>query len=247
MNFLSQVKKYKEIEIEKLRNKQGKNRFAQLFVASRKKPVFIAEIKPKSPSKGILYKGDFIKLAKMYKTAGVDAISVLTDGPSFGGSLELLHDISQNVGLPILRKDFILSKAQLIESLQGHADAVLLIVGLLNQQKLQELIRFANELGIASVVEVASKQELKQAIKAGAQIIGVNARDLQTLKVDYEKALEILKSVPKPIIPLLFSGIKKREDIKKAVDCSARGILVGTSLLQARNIQVKIKELMYHV
>jgi len=243
MNFLSQVKKYKEIEIEKLRNKQGINRFAQLFVASRKKPVFIAEVKPKSPSEGILYRGDPVELASIYKQAGVDAISILTDEQSFGGSLKLLHNISQTVTLPLLRKDFILSREQLIESLQNHADAVLLIVSLLNEKKLRELIKFSYSLGIVPVVEVASKQELKQAIKAGAQMIGINARDLQTLKVDYEKALGILKSVTKPIIPLLFSGIKTQEDIKKAVSCGARGILVGTGLLQAKNIAAKIRGL----
>lgn len=241
MNFLSKVKKYKQTEIQNLEKKQ--NRFEKLFATNRKNPVFIAEIKPKSPSEGILYDGDFVKLAKTYEEAGVDAISVLTDKPSFGGDLNLLHNISQNTTIPILRKDFILSRSQVVESLKNHADALLLIVSLLNEEKLSELINFSYELGIAPVVEVVSKSELKIAIKAGAKIIGVNARNLKTLKVNNEHALEVLKIIPKTIVPLLFSGIKTRQDIYQAVKVGAKGILVGTSLLKATNIPSKIKEL----
>lgn len=241
MNFLSRVKKYKQIEIIKL--EQTKNRFANLFVSSQKRLIFIAEIKPKSPTEGVLYRGNFIKLAKLYENAGVDAISVLTDESSFGGSIKLLHDISQGVNLPILRKDFILGRAQIIESLQNHADAVLLIVSLLNQQKLSELISFSYEIGLVPVVEVFSKKELDLAIKAGAKIIGVNARNLSTLTIDYDIALKILKKIPKSITPLLFSGIKTQHDVQKAIDFGAKGILAGTSLLKAKNVQAKIKEL----
>lgn len=243
MNFLSRVKKYKQVEIQKLKSKQAKNRFAELFVSDRKQPVFIAEIKPKSPSEGILYKGGFVELAKKYEMAGADAVSVLTDTASFGGSLKLLNDINQAVNLPVLRKDFIMSKAQLIESLVNHVDAVLLIVSLINQKRLQELIKFTYELGLVPIVEVSSKQELEKAVRTGAKIIGVNARNLKTLKVDNEHALEVLKVIPKTIIPLLFSGIKTRQDIQQAIKFGAKGILVGTSLLKAKNIQAKIKQL----
>lgn len=241
MDFLSNVKKYKQLEIEKLA--KTKNRFEQLFVTNRKDPIFIAEIKPKSATEGILYEGDFVKLAQEYENAGVDAISILTDQPSFGGSLKLLHDVSQSVNLPILRKDFILSKIQIIESLKNHADAMLLIVSLLDQQKLSDLINFSYELGLVPIVEVVSEKELDTAIKAGAKIIGVNARNLHTLDVDYENALEVLKKIPRSITPLLFSGIKTQSDVQKAVDFGAKGILVGTSLLKAKNVQAKIKEL----
>lgn len=241
MDFLTKVKKYKQQEVQKL--EQTKNKFEQLFISNRTSPIFIAEIKPKSPSEGILYNDDFIKLAKEYEEAGVDAISVLTDNPSFGGSLKLLHDISQSTNLPIFRKDFILSKIQVIESLKNHADAVLLIVSLLTKQKLSELIKFSYELGVIPIVEIVSEKELKQAIEAGAKIIGVNARNLRTLNVDYENALKILKKIPKTITPLLFSGIKTPRDVQKAISSGAKGILVGTSLLKAKNIQAKIKEL----
>lgn len=244
MDFLSKVKKYKQEEVEKLKKQQAKNPFAQLFSNPRERPVFIAEVKPRSPSEGILYHGNPVRLAQIYERAGADVISVLTDSQSFGGSLKLLHDINQNVDLPLFRKDFIFDKAQLIESMQNHADAVLLIANLLSEQKLRELIIFTHELGIAPVVEVISKQELKIAVKAGARIIGVNARNLHTLKVNYESGLEILRSMPKSITALMFSGITKRSDVEKAVEYGAQGILVGTSLIQASNVESKIKELM---
>lgn len=243
MDFLSKVKKYKQIEIEKLKKQQAKNPFAQLFSTFRKRPVFIAEVKLRSPSEGILYPGNPVKLAQAYERANVDAISVLTDSQSFGGSLKLLHDISQSVDLPLLRKDFIFDKVQLSESIQNHADAVLLIANLLSEQKLRGLITFAYELGISPVVEVISKQELKIAVKAGAKIIGVNSRNLHTLEVNYDSALELLKSIPKSITALMFSGITKRRDVERAIEYGAQGILVGTSLLQANNIESKIKEL----
>ncbi len=241
MNFLAKVKKYKQIEIQKLEKAQ--NRFEELFVKNRKYPVFIAEVKPKSPSEGVLYNRNFIKLAQDYENAGVDAISILTDKPSFGGSLELLHEISQSINLPILRKDFIFSKTQIIESLRNHADALLLIVSLLSEQKLSELISFSYDLGIIPVVEVVSEKELNIAIKTGAKIIGVNARNLQTLVIDYDNALKVLKKIPKSITPLLFSGIKTKQDVQQAVMSGAKGILVGTSLLKANDIKSKIKEL----
>lgn len=241
MNFLSNVKKYKQKEIQEL--EQKKNKFAQLFTDNRRKPIFIAEIKPKSPSEGVLYDGDFVRLTKTYEAAGVDAISVLTDEPYFGGSLKLLHEISQNTDLPILRKDFIFSKSQIIESLENHADAILLIVSLLNQQKLSELINFSYALRITPIVEVVSEKELDFAIKVGAKIIGVNARNLHTLEVNYDNALEVLKKIPKSITPLLFSGVKTSGDVQKARDFGAKGILVGTSLLKAKNVQAKIREL----
>lgn len=244
MDFLSKVKKYKQIEIEKLKKQQAKNPFAQLFSTFRKRPAFIAEVKLRSPSEGILYSGNPVNLAQTYERANVDAISVLTDSQSFGGNLKLLHDISQSVGLPLLRKDFIFDNVQLIESIQNHADAVLLIANLLSEQKLRGLITFAHELGIVPVVEAISKQELKLAVKAGAKIIGVNSRNLHTLEVNYDSALELLKSIPKSITALMFSGITKRRDIERAIEYGAQGILVGTSLLQANNIEFKIKELM---
>lgn len=243
MDFLAHISQYKKAEITQLQTKQAANKFARLFNGEQKTPIFISEIKPRSPSEGILYDGDLVKLASTYQAAGVSAISVLTDTPSFGGSLQLLRQVKQAVDLPILRKDFILDESQLVESLQYQADAVLLIVSLVSPSKLKELITFAYRLGLLPIVEISSPAEAKIAVKAGAKVIGVNARDLHSFKVDLPMALRIIANLPDHIVPLLFSGIKTREDVEQAHASGARGVLVGTSLLRAKDIGSKIKEL----
>ena len=245
MNFLDKVKKYKKVEIKLLEDKQSKNRFMDLFNGKKQRPVLIGEVKPRSPSGEILYKGDLIKLAVTYQKAGVDAISVLTDQPSFGGSIELLCEIARNVNIPVLRKDFIMNESQLIETLANKADAVLLIVKLLDQKKLNRLIKFSYLLKLLPVVEVTNMREISRAVKAGAKIIGVNSRDLITLKINYEEALKILNSVPKGIVPVMFSGISTRAHVNEAVKNGARGILVGSGLIKSKNKNKKVKELMY--
>ncbi|MEO6694461.1 MAG: indole-3-glycerol-phosphate synthase [Ignavibacteria bacterium] len=244
MNFLAKVKKYKKSEVKILEIKQSENLFLKLFYTIKNRPVLIGEIKPRSPSGEILFEGDFIKLAKAYEKAGVDAISVLTDSQTFGGSIELLNEIRRNVKIPLLRKDFIVSESQLIESV-NRADAVLLIVKLLSKNNLSNLINFSYRLKLLPIVEVTNTLELNCAIKAGAKIIGVNSRDLVTLKINYDKALKTLNSVPKGILPLLFSGISTRENVTAAVKNGAKGILVGSSLIKSKNKNKKVKELIY--
>ncbi len=245
MNFLDKVKKYKNSEIDILEDKQSRNKFMNLFQSVTRRPVLIGEIKPRSPSGEILYKGDFIKLAKAYEKAGVDAISVLTDKQSFGGSIELLSEIRQKVKIPILRKDFIMSEAQIIESVENNADAVLLIVKLLSIKKLSLLIKFSYLLKLLPLVEVTNKREISRAVKAGAKIIGVNSRDLITLKINYGKALTTLNSVPSGIVSVMFSGISTRDHVNEAVKNGASGILVGSALIKSKNKNKKVKELMY--
>ncbi len=245
MNFLSKVKKYKSIEIKRLEFRQSENSFAKLFYPYRKKPVLIGEIKPRTPSGEILYSGDFLKLARTYENAGVDAISILTDEKSFGGSINLLNEISRIVKVPILRKDFIISKAQIIESVENKANAILLIVKLLKQEKLKMLIEFSYELKLLPIIEVTNTREISRAVSAGAKIIGVNSRDLQTLEINFDKALKTLRCVPGQIVPLLFSGVCTRENVKDAVENGAKGILIGSGLIKSKNIKHKIKELMY--
>lgn len=242
MNFLKHVTSYKQLEIQKLKDKQNKNVFAELF-KSNKNLILIGEIKPKSPSNGILLKKDPVVLASEYEKYGIDAISVLTDEPSFGGNIDLLQNIREHVHVPILRKDFILDSSQLIESLQCGADAVLLIAHLLGHQKLKQLISFSYELGLLPIVEISHKKEIKKVTNSGAKVIGVNSRDLTSLKVDIENALKIIEFLPKTVMPLLFSGIQTKHDVRKAFKSGAKGILVGTSLLKASNIKAKVAEL----
>jgi len=243
MNFLNQVMKQKQKEIKVLEGQYSNNAFFKLFQQKRKRPVLIAEIKPKSPSGGVLYKGNLVELAKTYQLAGADAISVLTDRKFFGGSPELLREIKKIVGVPLFRKDFIISEAQLIESLLLGADAVLLIARILKLSQLKNLINLSLILGLVPVVEVFNERDIQAALEAGAQLIGVNSRDIQTLKINEGQALRVLKKIPNNVIPLFFSGIKTRQDMQRAINAGAKGVLVGTTLLQAKDPVEKIKEL----
>lgn len=243
-DFLQTIVPIKEEEVRGLRKR--KNPFEALFESAENKPILIAEIKPKSPSGGELFKGDAVELALTYQASGADAISVLTDEKFFGGSTELLQKIRQAVSIPLLRKDFIIDEAQLLETV-NRADAVLLIVSILTEEMLIQLIVTAYRLGLVPVVEVASKEELATAVKSGAKIIGVNARNLRNpVDVNLDRAFEVLDAVPKSVIGLFFSGIEGPEDVGRAIEHGARGVLVGASLLKAgdmESISQKVKEL----
>ena len=243
MNFLNQVIKQKQKEIKVLEGQYANNAFFKLFQQKRKGTVLIAEIKPKSPSGGVLYGGNLLELAKTYQSAGANAISVLTDKKFFGGSPELLQEIKKIIKVPILRKEFIISQVQLVESLLLGADAVLLIARILKFSQLKKLIDFSLVLGLAPVVEVFSEKDLRVALGAGAQIIGINSRDIQTLKINEDQALRVLKKIPNNVISLFFSGIKTQQDVQRATNAGAKGVLVGTALLQAKDPAEKIKDL----
>lgn len=242
MNFLNQVVQQKQKEAAALKRQYSDNAFVKLFQKSRP-PILIAEIKPKSPSSGVLHRGDVVELAKTYQKAGADAISVLTDKEFFGGSPALFQRVKNVVEVPLLRKDFIISREQLVESLLIGADAVLLIAGILREKQLKDLIDFSLVLGIAPAVEVFNERELQKALGAGAEIIGVNSRNLKTMTVDKTGALKVLKSIPETATRLLFSGIATRQDVIEAAKAGARGVLVGTALLQAQSPRKKLKEL----
>lgn len=243
MNFLDKVLPIKHKEVELLRRNLNENRFACLFKNSKTKPVFIAEIKPQSPSVGQLIHGDPLDLVSTYEQGGTDAISVLTDKEFFGGSTELFVQIRKITSLPLLRKEFIIDESQVIESLQLRADAILLIAQLLAPEKLKELIQLSELVGIVPLVEIISEEELTVAIKSGAQFIGVNSRNLQTMEVDQDKALAVLSKIPSSVHKLLFSGIENEDQVKVALHAGAEGFLIGTSLLRATKPDRKLLQL----
>ncbi len=243
MNFLNKVLKIKHNEAEVLRRHLSENRFARLFENSKTKPVFIAEIKPQSPSGGQLIHGNPLDLVSAYERGGADAISVLTDKEFFGGSKRLFTQVRKTTDLPLLRKEFIIDESQVIESLQLRADAILLIAQLLAPEKLLELIQLSELVGIVPLVEIISEEELSVAIKSGAQFIGVNSRNLQTMEVGQDKAIAILNKVPSSAHKLLFSGIEHEDHVKVALQAGAEGFLIGTSLLQAAKPDQKLLQL----
>jgi indole-3-glycerol phosphate synthase len=199
-------------------------------------PALIAEVKRASPSVGSIAPDvDPRGLALAYEAAGAAAISVLTEPRHFEGSLADLQAVRSSVGIPVLRKDFHIHPAQLIEARAAGADAVLLIVAAVSDPELFALLAAARDLGIDTLVEAHSDEDLARALATDAPVIGVNARDLETLSVDVPAALERIATVPKDRLAVLESGIAGRADVDAAVEAGASAILVGEALVRAED------------
>lgn len=205
----------------------------------------IAEVKKKSPSKGIIRK-DFkpVEIARTYTTGGASAISVLTDGKFFAGDLAYLTAIRQSVNLPLLRKDFTIDAYHIYQARLAGADAILLIVSILRLEQLREFMELARSLDLASLVEVHTDEELELALRAGAEIIGINNRNLKTFHTDIATTFRLIKSIPKDKIVVSESGIYTREDVEKLEEAGVNAILVGESLMRSPDIERKIRELL---
>jgi len=205
----------------------------------------IAEVKKASPSRGILRPYfDPMALAKTYAENGAAAISVLTDAEYFQGSPEHLAAIRQAVSLPLLRKDFIYDEYQVYESAAYGADALLLITAILEPKQLEKMLTVSRRLGMKCLVEVHDQEELKKALDAGAEVIGINNRNLKTYEVDLTTTQRILPFVPEDKIVVSESGINRREDIKRLEGWGVDAVLIGEALVTARNVSKKMKELM---
>lgn len=192
----------------------------------------IAEFKRRSPSVGpIAPDAKVDEMAAAYARHGATALSILTDGPHFGGSLEELATARAACDLPILRKDFLLEPVQAAEARAAGADALLLIVRTLSGDALGELLAAASELGMAALVEVHDEPELERALDVGAEVIGVNARNLDTFQVDLPRALELLARVPDDRTAVAESGIQGRADAGIAARAGADAVLVGGWLM----------------
>ncbi|HLX96905.1 MAG TPA: indole-3-glycerol phosphate synthase TrpC [Verrucomicrobiae bacterium] len=266
MNILDEIVEQKKIEAAKLPARliaAGDLRDAMLehgerrdFLAALRKPgqggmALIAEVKKASPSAGVICKDfDPVRIAREYEAAGASCLSVLTDETFFQGSLEHLRQIREAVKLPLLRKDFIIDERQLLEAIEWGADAVLLIVAILTDAQLAKFHSLAAEAGLAALVEVHDEAELDRVLKMGANLIGVNNRDLKTFKVDLattEKLATKLFSLPATRHASLLvaeSGIHTRADVERLKKCGAGAVLVGESLMRGDDIQAKIRELM---
>lgn len=203
----------------------------------------IAEIKKASPSKGTIRKDfDVKKIAKIYEKNNVAAISVLTEKQFFKGDIKNIQMARDVASKPLLRKDFIMDEYQIYESRYYGADAVLLIAMILPKNKLSKFIKIAEKYGMDCLVEIHTKKELKKALDAGAEIIGINNRNLKSLKVDIETTFNLVKHIPKGKVIVSESGIKSDKDVKLMTG-KVNAVLIGTALMQARNISKKIKEL----
>ena len=214
--------------------------------ADTRKPRLIAEIKRRSPSAGAIVENlDVATTVRAYEQAGAAAISVLTDERFFGGSLGDLAAARAATALPILRKDFTVSTYQIFEGRAAGADAMLVIVAATEEADIAEYVECAESLGMDTIVEVHTADELTVARRAGAKIIGINNRDLQTFRVDLATTAQLTAMVPPETIIVSESGIHTAADVQRVYDSGADAILVGEALLAKRvDPAAKIRELL---
>jgi indole-3-glycerol phosphate synthase len=203
----------------------------------------IAEVKRSSPSVGAIADVDAGEQARRYASAGAAAISVLTERRHFDGSLADLRAARAATTVPVLRKDFIVHPSQVIEARAAGADAVLLIAAAVTDAELKALVTTAFDLGVAPLVETHSEADLDRALATEAELVGVNARDLETLEVDVRRALGLLERVPDDRLAVMESGIATRSDVERAVAAGAAAVLVGEALMRADDAAAKLCEL----
>lgn len=206
--------------------------------------ALIAEVKRRSPSAGSIREDlDPSLLAASYAAGGAAAISVLTDGPHFGGSLDDLRTVAERVKVPVLRKDFILAEEQLLEARAAGASAVLLIVRALTPGRLAELRVFAADLGLDVLVEAHTAREVSVALDNGAEVVGINSRDLDSFRIDIEAAWALFRGVPGDVIAVAESGMASAADVARAAASGADAVLIGTALSSAPDPEALAREI----
>ena len=259
MNILDTIVAQKRLEVAQLPERilaAGDLRDAMLehgerrdFFAALAQPRvgdigLIAEVKKASPSKGVICPDfDPVRIAKEYEAAGASCLSVLTDEKFFQGSLDYLRAIRQAVKLPLLRKDFIIDERQILEAIEWGADAILLIVAILDDARLKRFHDLAVEAGLAVLVEVHDEEEMDRALAIGAPLIGVNNRNLKDFVVDLAVTERLAAKVTKDHLLVAESGIFTRADVERLKACGSRAILVGESLMRSGNIGAAVGQL----
>jgi indole-3-glycerol phosphate synthase len=224
------------LEVPEQSLREALNRPAEIAV--------IAEFKRRSPSAGRLREdADVVEIARAYERGGADALSVLTEGPNFGGSLEDLRAARAACGLPVLRKDFIVDRYQLYEARVAGADAVLLIVAALSASELAALRADARGLGLDVLVEAHDAAELHVALDEGADLIGINNRDLRDFSVDVERTFALLREIPPGVTVVSESGIVDAEQLARLQAAGVAAVLVGESLMRASRPEEALRAL----
>jgi indole-3-glycerol phosphate synthase len=202
----------------------------------------IAEIKRRSPSKGVLAPNlDAVEMAKIYRDAGASALSVLTDEEFFEGSLDDLAKVHRSVELPLLRKDFTVSENDILDAVDAGAGAVLLIAAALSDEELVSFMALTERCGVDALVEVHDTNEAKRASDCGARLIGVNQRNLQTFDVDPELAVKVLDALPRDCITVCESGLSTVADIERVAQAGFDAVLVGEAFVTATDPSAVVK------
>ena len=206
--------------------------------------AIIAEVKKASPSKGLIAEDfDYLAIAKEYESAGASAISVLTEPYFFMGSDEYLSDIAKNVDIPVLRKDFVVDEYMIWEAKALGASAILLIVSILDIVQLKKYLDLAHDLGLSAIVETHDGNEIRRALTVGAEIIGVNNRDLTDFSVDIENSISLRRCVSGDVIFISESGIKTKEDVARLKENDVDAVLIGETLMKSDDKKAMISEL----
>ncbi len=214
-------------------------------IKNNKKTAIIAEIKKASPSKGIIRKNfDPVMIAETYKKYGATCLSVLTDEPYFQGHDKYFKSIRGSNDLPMLRKDFMIDPYQIYESKALGADCILLIMAALNDTSAQELYSLSTELNMDVLIEVHDEKELERALKLSPKMLGINNRNLKTLDVDTNTALNLAKNLPQEIIKVAESGISEKETIDRYIQAGFDAFLIGESLMKHDDIAAKLTSLL---
>lgn len=257
-NLLTQIVENKKMELKEdklnlplkelrsqLRNIEPPRNFSEAISVPKGKSLnLIAEIKKRSPLKGTLIEElKVTTLSKRYEEGGAAAISVITEKKFFEGSPEYISLAKGASNLPVLRKDFLIDEYHIYEARYLGADALLLIAAILEPSVLSDFIALTSELGMSSLVEVHSEKELEKALKAEANVIGINNRNLRTFKVDLNTTFRIMKEIPDGKIVVSESGIYSRDDITRLADAGVHAALVGEAIITSGNVVKKIKEL----
>jgi len=247
--------KRKEVEVAKARRsleevkrrarpRNVPHRFRDALLDAPHTPALIAELKRKSPSAGMLRERfDPVRLAQELQEAGASALSILTDEPFFGGSLDMLQDVQAFVEIPVLRKDFVLEPYQIYEAAVYQAEAVLLIVRILTDAHLEECLRTAETLGLDALVEVHEEKELARALKAGATVIGINHRNLADFTMDPSLTARLAPQIPHTIPIVAESGLKTPDELQTLKAAGVRAVLIGETLMIAPDPAAKVREL----
>ncbi len=255
MNFLKKIVQDKLAEARRLFEAGALSEF-EAAIAQRPRPLslkaaldqaappaVIAEVKRASPSKGRLaLHWDPVELAKIYQDHGAAAVSVLTEKAYFHGDPEFIPRMRPQIKIPILRKDFLLEPIQVYESAALGADALLLIVSLLEPGQLRALLLLTRSLGLEALVEVHTKGEMQAALEVGARLIGINSRDLHTFKMYPDRALELAPQAPPGVTLVAASGIKTRVDIERYQAAGIRAFLIGETLVTQDDPGKKLRE-----
>mgnify|MGYP000964401781 CR=1 FL=1 len=195
---------------------------------------YICEVKKASPSKGVIAQDfPYLEIAREYEKAGAAAISCLTEPKYFQGKDAYLKEITENVSIPVLRKDFTIDEYMIYEAKTLGASVVLLICALLDTETLKRYIKVADRLGLSALVEVHDEEEMQSAIEAGARVIGVNNRNLKDFTVDTENSRKLRNMIPKEVLFVSESGVKTPEDVQKLREIGADAVLIGETLMRA--------------